>query len=157
MEEAKKVTSRANAQIEEGRGVTIRYSQQGNTKIEATAPEVTRFNTENPYMNFNKGIKILFFDGNKNIESTLTAKQATATEKTRQMIARNNVIVINNKGEQLNTEELIWDEEKQTIYSNEFVKITTKDEILMGTGMTANQNFTNYEIKNISGIIQVKQ
>ena len=72
------------------------------------------------------------------------------------MVARNNVVVINEKGEKLNTEELVWDEEKELIYSNAFVKITTKDEIIMGTGMTANQNFTNYVIKNISGIIRVK-
>jgi hypothetical protein len=51
---------------------------------------------------------------------------------------------------------LIWDEEKKIIYSNSFVKITTSDEIIYGRGMTANENFTDYVIKNITGKIKVK-
>ena len=64
--------------------------------------------------------------------------------------------VVNQKGEILNTDELIWDEDKKIIYSNSFVKITTPDEIIYGNGMTANENFTDYVIKHITGTIRVK-
>ena len=72
------------------------------------------------------------------------------------MTARDSVVVINNKGEIMNTDELIWDEDKKIIYSNSFVKIRTADEIIYGNGMTANENFTGYVIKNITGTIKVK-
>lgn len=156
VDEAKKITMRVNTSIEKATKTEIVFSEHGVNRIVANAPELLRYAVEKPYMEFPKGIEMKFFNGNK-VESTMTANYAIAQEGNKLMIARNNVVVVNEKGETLNTEELIWDEEKETIYSNAFVKITTQDEIIMGTGMTANQNFTNYVIKNISGIIKVKQ
>jgi len=72
------------------------------------------------------------------------------------MEAKGNVVLINEDGEKLNTEHLIWDEEKEMIYSNEFVKITTADEIIMGEGLESNLNFTKFKIKNIQGTITIK-
>ena len=73
------------------------------------------------------------------------------------MIARKNVVVVNEKGEQLNTENLVWDEKSEKLLSNEFVKITSKDEIIYGTGFEANQNFSKYKIFNIKGTISLKK
>jgi LPS export ABC transporter protein LptC len=72
------------------------------------------------------------------------------------MEARKNVLVVNEKGDQLNTEHLIWDERTQKLTSDEFVKITTKDEIIYGNGFEANQDFSRYRIFNIKGIFSVK-
>jgi precorrin-4 methylase len=72
------------------------------------------------------------------------------------MTARKNVEVINAKGEKLNTEEIIWDEQKKIIYSNAFVKISTGDEIIWGIGMEANEDFTDYVIKKVTGKVKVK-
>jgi hypothetical protein len=35
------------------------------------------------------------------------------------------------------------------------VKITNRKEIIMGTGMESNQDFTKYEIKHVTGQIQI--
>ena len=156
MDEARLIVSRANVNIEMGKQVEINYSDNGLVRIKAIAPTATRFNKDRPYFEFSDGIKILFYDDQHNIESTLTAKYATAYENSHSMTARDSVVVINNKGEILNTDELIWDEEKKIIYSNSFVKIKTPDEIIYGNGMTANENFTGYVIKNITGTIKVK-
>jgi LPS export ABC transporter protein LptC len=150
------VIARANINIEKGKEVEINYSDNGIVRIKAIAPSVTRFNREKPYMEFSDGIKILFYNNDKQVESTLTAKYATAYENSHSMTARDSVVVINNKGEILNTDELIWDEDRKQIYSNSFVKITTTDEIIYGNGMTANENFTDYVIKHITGTIKVK-
>jgi len=150
------ITSKANVNIEKGKGVEINYSERGMVRIKAIAPTATRFNAAQPYFEFSDGIKLLFFNAINDTESTLTAKYATAVENSHEMTARDSVVVINKKGEILNTDELIWDENKKIIYSNSFVKITTADEIIYGNGMTANQNFTDYVIKNITGTIKVK-
>lgn len=71
------------------------------------------------------------------------------------MEARKNVSVINQKGERLNTEHLVWDERSEKLTSDEFVKITTKDEIIFGNGFEANQDFTKYKIFNIKGTISI--
>lgn len=156
LEEAKLITSRANVKIEHGTKVEINYSDYGVVRIQATGPTATRYNTEKPYLEFSKGIQILFFDANHAVESKLTAKYATAIENSKSMTARDSVVVVNQKGETLNTEELIWDEDKKIIYSNSFVKITTPDQILYGNGMVANENFTDYTIKHITGTIKIK-
>jgi len=156
LKEARLIVSRANVNIEKGRQVEINYSDQGVVRIKAIAPTATRFNNNKPYFEFSDGIKILFYNQQRSIESTLTAKYATAYENSHSMTARDSVVVINNKGEILNTDELIWDEERKIIYSNSFVKIRTQDEIIYGNGMTANENFTGYVIKNITGTIKVK-
>jgi LPS export ABC transporter protein LptC len=156
LEEAKLIISRANVKIEKGQDVVINYSDNGVVRIQASGPTATRYNTEKPYLEFSDGIQILFFNAEHIIESKLTAKYATAIENSKSMTARDSVVVVNNKGELLNTDELIWDEDKKIIYSNSFVKITTPDEIIYGNGMTANENFTDYTIKHITGKIKVK-
>ncbi|HWB64624.1 MAG TPA: LPS export ABC transporter periplasmic protein LptC [Chitinophagales bacterium] len=156
LDKAKQIIARANVNIETGKQVEINYSDNGIVRIKATAPTATRFNKEKPYLEFSDGIKILFYNSSHQVESTLTAKYATAYENSHAMTARDSVVVVNNKGEVLNTDELIWDEDKKIIYSNSFVKITTADEIIYGNGMTANENFTDYVIKHITGTIKVK-
>jgi LPS export ABC transporter protein LptC len=153
---AKQIILKANVNIETGKGVEINYSDNGVVRIKAIATTATRYNRDKPYLEFSDGIKILFYNDAHQVESTLTAKYATAYENSHAMTARDSVVVINNKGEILNTDELIWDEDKKIIYSNSFVKITTADEIIYGNGMTANENFTDYVIKHITGSIKVK-
>jgi hypothetical protein len=65
------------------------------------------------------------------------------------------VEILNTKGETLNTEELIWDQETGTIHTDKFVKITGKDQITQGTGLISNQSFTDWEIINYQGTINI--
>ncbi|MEZ5197091.1 MAG: LPS export ABC transporter periplasmic protein LptC [Bacteroidales bacterium] len=68
------------------------------------------------------------------------------------MEAKNNVVVKNiQKNEFLETEHLIWDRNKGIIYTDVFVKITRDEEVIYGDGMTSDQNFESYKIKNASG------
>lgn len=156
MQEARLVTARANTQIEQGKNVTIRYSDHGKIKIKAEAKTLTRFNTDRPYMEFSDGIKVSFYSVDGQVSTTMVADYASAVESSSIMTARKNVEVINAKGEKLNTEELIWDEQKKVLYSNAFVKITTAEEIIYGNGMEANEDFSDYVIKKITGKVKVK-
>ena len=67
-----------------------------------------------------------------------------------------NVIVRNlKKKEQLNSEELFWNLKEEKIFTEKFVRIETEDEILLGEGLEASQDFENYTIKNPTGIISI--
>jgi hypothetical protein len=63
---------------------------------------------------------------------------------------------VNTKGERLNTEEIIWDEQKKKIYSDKYVTIHTKDEILFGYGFESNEDFSKYKIFKLSGTIRME-
>ncbi|MFZ9943462.1 MAG: LPS export ABC transporter periplasmic protein LptC, partial [Bacteroidia bacterium] len=82
---------------------------------------------------------------------------AVKREKSQMMEAFGNVEVVNFKNEKLNTEYLVWNEMTKKISSNEFVKITTTDKIIFGTGFESNQDFTNYRIFKITGTINISR
>lgn len=71
------------------------------------------------------------------------------------MEAKDNVVVINDKGERLNTEHLVWDKKTGKITSDVFVEITTENEVIMGEGLVSNQSFTEYKILKTRGIINI--
>ena len=93
---------------------------------------------------------------NKGKESTtLKGDYGIRYEQSKRMEVKYGVEVVNVNGEKLNTEHLIWDEQKKKITSDAFVKITTAKEIIMGKGIESNQDFTQYEIKEITGSIKI--
>lgn len=136
--------------------IEIIYSDYGVARMKLNAPKLERYLGDTPYVEFPEGIQVEFFDSLKKPESKLTAGYAISRETENIMEAKRDVIVINEKGEILNTEHLVWDQTKEKIYTQEFVKITTADEIIMGEGMEADQHFTHYKIKNITGTINIK-
>jgi LPS export ABC transporter protein LptC len=102
----------------------------------------------------NKGLFITFFDEEEKISSTLKAKFGVRFTLSKRMEARYSVVVVNKKGEKLETERLVWDEGNNRIYTDAFVKVTTEKVIISGTGFESNQDFTKWKIKNITGTIQ---
>lgn len=72
------------------------------------------------------------------------------------MQAMDSVILIDHEGKKLETELLIWSEKEHRIYTDKFVKISTETEILFGEGLEAKDDFSEYEITNITGRIKVQ-
>jgi LPS export ABC transporter protein LptC len=142
--------------LETSDNVELLYSDSARVKVKLTAGRMERFVGADPYLELPKGVVVLFYTDSLTVKSSLTANYAVRYVNTNIMEARNDVVVINEKGERLNTEHLIWDEQKSKIYSDEFVKITTKDEIIYGNGFEANEDFTKYKIFNIKGTINLK-
>jgi LPS export ABC transporter protein LptC len=143
--------------VESAKNIKIIFSDSAKVEVELTAPIMNHYTVENPYMEMPKGFRAIFYDDSLHEKSRVTADYGIRYERDQKMEARKNVVVINEKGEQLNTEHLIWDERREKLLSDEFVKITRKDEIIYGTGFEANQDFTKYKIFNIKGTISVNK
>lgn len=155
LEKVNLVTGKDVLPVESSSGLTILYSDSGKVKVKISALEMNRFATDSPYTELPKGVKVEFFDQNLKVSSTLTSNHAIRKDREFITEARGDVIVVNEKGEKLNTELLIWDERTSKIFSSEFVKISTPDKIIFGNGFEANQDFTNYKIFNIKGTITI--
>jgi LPS export ABC transporter protein LptC len=146
------LTSKARPPSESATNIEILYSDSGKVKTKISAPIMNKYyDIDTPYLEMPNGIKVIFFNDSLRENSRLTANYAIRYDKKNMMEARSNVIVVNEKGEQLNTERLIWDENTEKISTPDFVKITTKDEIIMGKGLESNQTFTKYHILNVTG------
>jgi len=152
-----KVSSPKEASVETGKDIEVLYSSQGKVKARMQAPSLLRHRDKNPYSELPDGLKIIFFDDSLKQESKLTARYGVTYEKSHEMIVRDSVVVVNVKGEKLETEELIWNDQTEKITSNKFVKIQTADEIIYGDGLEANSDLTNYKIKKIRGTIKLKE
>lgn len=151
------VTGKQALPVEMSKGLQILYSDSSRVKVKINAPELNRFDGEKPITELPEGVHVEFYDANMKVTSTLTSKYALRKDLENVMEAKDDVVVVNEKGEKLNTELLIWDEKTAKIYSTEFVKITTPDKIIFGNGFEANQNFTNYKIFQIKGTITINQ
>ncbi len=144
--------------IERGTNISISYSDSGYLKARLFAPLLERFSNERQLeTEMKQGITAYFYSTDGKINSYLKSKYAIRDERGRTITARNDVHVINNKGDTLKTEELIWDEKTDRIYSNKFVRINSPDRIILGTGIESNTDFTRFKVLNITGIISLKQ
>ena len=136
--------------------VTV-YTDSARIQLVMSSPLMERYtNQKPPYAEFRFGIKVLFHDGHKDPIAKLTAKYAKLDEDKNLWELKDSVVATNEKNETLETELLYWDQEKDHVYTDRFVKITSEDQIVMGTGLESNSRFTNYIIRNGKAIIYVK-
>lgn len=140
------------------RDIEIFYSERGRVQIKLVSPYLVNKSEEESQLIFPEGFIVYFYDSAMNVQSTITADYGISYEKKKLMEARHNVVVENlQKGEKLNTEELFWDQNKQQIYSNKFVKLTTGDQVVTGDGLTSQEPFDEILITNPKGLLEFKE
>ena len=133
----------------------IIYSDSSKVRVLLSAAIMNRFNHEKKYVEIEDGLKVQFFDESGKKESELLSDYAIIDEDNDVMQAQKNVVVRNVNGDVLESETLNWSQEKQEIYTDDFIKITTANEVIFGQGLVSNQNFTKYTIKKIKGTISI--
>ena len=132
------------------------YSDSAKVMVRLQTPMQEDY--ENGDVVFPDGIDVEFLEEGETVTSTLRANYGKQERNKDLYLVRGNVIVHNlQKQEKLETEELYWNKAKAQIYTDKFVKITTPEEILMGHGLEANQDFSNYRIKKVTGVFSLKE
>ncbi|MBU0764137.1 MAG: LPS export ABC transporter periplasmic protein LptC [Bacteroidetes bacterium] len=159
MEEVQALTKKENIPEIHSVDIEIFQTDSGLIAFRMFAPDLKRFtDIKRPYVEFQKGLKVLGYDRYQNIESSITANYAKHYEDERIWIAENDVVAVNNKeGNILNTEYLVWDMEKKKIYSDNFCRITTHDGVFYGeNGFEADETFSKWRLRKTKGEINVK-
>lgn len=137
--------------------IRFTYSEHGETQVILSGPLMNHYEGDEPYMEFPEGFLVEFFDSLNVVKTTLSANYGINYQDKKIMIAKGNVIVNNfETNEILNTEELIWDQNTELIYSNKFVKVTSDDGVLYGDGLESDQTFSRRRIINPTGEILVE-
>ena len=141
-----------------GDSVTMLYTDSALLKVVVKANRMLVFDREvtEPFTVLTNGLFITFYDDEEKISSTLKARYGVRFDHSKRMEAKYGVEVVNKDGNKLETEKLVWDEPKKLIYTDAHVKITTDKEIITGKGLESNQDFTKYSLKEITGIIKMK-
>lgn len=140
-----------------GDSITMLYTDSAKLKVMLKANRMLMFdkNVKEPLTILPKGVFITFFDEAEKVSTTLKANYGVRYDLSKRMEAKYAVEVVNKKGDKLETERLIWDEKTKRIYTDTYFKITTATEIIKGKGMESNQDFTKYQLKQITGTIKL--
>jgi len=120
-----------------------------------TAKKINEF--QNGDQEFPEGIYLEFYDQDGKITSSLRANTAYHFKQEGKWRGRGHVVVINlEKEQQLNTEELFWLPATKKIFTEKFVTITDHQDVIYGTHLKANQDLSNYSLRETSGEVSVK-
>jgi LPS export ABC transporter protein LptC len=131
----------------------IVYTEYGKIKMTLVAPVLERYMlAEEPYSLFPHGFFVKFFTPDEILESDITADYALYKEKPVEIWEATGHVVVNNylQSQKLFTDTLYWNRQEHTIYTSAPVHIETTDGIINGrNGMTSDEKFMNYEIREI--------
>jgi LPS export ABC transporter protein LptC len=153
---------------EQNTNVTIDYSQQPDQvamKFEATFLDegkvvaILKSGRARVYQDasetlLDSSVYVQFFskDTGKRM-STLTSDSARIDDRTKDMLAFGNVVVLSDSNSmKLTTSILEWHNQKQRVYSSEFVTITSPDRVIQGYGFESDLKLEDYRIHKVSMI-----
>lgn len=141
--------------LREAEDITMYYTEKNRMKVLLKAKKINEL--QNGDSDFPEGIFIEFYDDNGRISSTLRANSAYFYKAENKWRGLGDVQVTNiEKQQKLNTEELFWTPETKKIFTDKFVTIKLESEILYGTGFDANEDLSNYTLKNPEGEFEIE-
>ncbi len=135
------------------RDFTTTLSDSGLIQLQLSAPLLEKYdNADPPYSDFTSGIKVILYNGKETPQARVTAKYAKCTDNNLWEL-RDSVVVLNDKDERLETELLFWNQEKDKIYTDRFVKITSEDQVTQGIGFESDTHLTRRRIFKVTADI----
>ena len=138
-------------------GVTTLISDSGITRYKIVAEEWLIYDKKNPpYWAFEKGVYLEKFDTLFRIDASIKADTAYYHEKKKLWELKGHVQILSQRGDKFLTDLLFWDEKKEKVYSDKFIQIEQEDKVIKGYGFESNQDLTEYEIKNTTGVFTVE-
>ncbi|MBN2263206.1 MAG: LPS export ABC transporter periplasmic protein LptC [Prolixibacteraceae bacterium] len=137
--------------------VELLFSDSAKINFMLNAPLVKIFDdVDDPYKEFPEGFVITQFNKNNDITSYIKADYGKYYEKKSIWEARQNVVAVTETNDSLLTDILFWDEEKNQIYSDQFVKFIQNEDIITGIGFESDLQMQRWKIKEIKGTILVE-
>ncbi len=134
----------------------ILHSDSGTVKAKVVADKILEFDNGNK--DLPSGVYLEFFNSLGQISGTMKADHAVYTKEDELWRAWDNVILNNiSSGERLNTEELFWDPQNEKVFTEKFVQISTKDQVLLGKGLMADQDFSSWQITKPTGELTIEE
>jgi len=104
-----------------------------------------------PFWYFPDGIYLDKFDTVFNTEASIKADTAYYYERRKLWKLDGNVDVSNFKGERFQTQQLFWDQNKESVYSDSFITITKGENVKTGQGFRSTQDMNDYQIFHSTG------
>jgi hypothetical protein len=137
-----------------------RYFYHEGTRLRAVLEVpyvVERLEGEETLTFLERGVKIQFFDSAGREDSRLTARRAIMYNKRDYAEAAENVVVVNQKNERLETERLRWHRRTNLISTDAWVKVSTPEEVVYGDSLVADASFNVWRIYKPRGRVKINE
>lgn len=129
--------------VEIVRDVVLMYSDSLRLRARVEGPKLVKYlKRQEEKEEFPEGVKVIFYEPDGSESGTLIADFGIRDPRKKRIKGIGNVVFHNPAGEKLETEELIWDEENDRVFTRKFVLFTTPEEKVWGMGFEANQDFS---------------
>lgn len=133
-------------------------SDSGITRYQIEAPLWLMYDdADEPYWIFPEGLHLKKFDDHMTTDATIQADTARFFSAKKLWKLDGNVRMRNIQGDKFLTEQMFWDQNAHTVYSDSFIHIERSGSILEGYGFTSNEQITAYTILRPTGIIPTQQ
>lgn len=153
------LTDETDTPTVQGINITVIYSDSAKVKVQILAPVYKQYpSVERPYMEFEKGLEVYFYDDSAKIESQIRADYTIYYMEERLWHATGNVVAQRfDSGDALYTDELFWNEDEELIYSDSYTRVHNEGNTLYGKkGFRSHQSLSNWQLIGSSGTINVQ-
>ncbi len=150
------VNDRENTPTMMTRNVETFISDSGYTRYRIVADLWYIFDeAKEPRWTFPKGLSLQTFDNKFKEDGSFTCDSATYLSEKKRWRFDGNVKWRNTQGDRFMTQQLFWDQNSKTVYSDSFIHIQKNQRIIEGYGFHSNETMTDYLVKKPSGIFPI--
>lgn len=132
--------------------VNISITHAGKLRANIKADYLEQYESKSTIF-LQENVKINFYNNEEKLISSLLANKANINERINYLQATDNIIVESDSGVTLFTDTLTWDNEKEIIFTNDSVMITTEsNDTLYGIGFQSDINMEQWKILQPRGV-----
>ena len=145
----KKLSASGNSDLlpdSEVEDFTITETDSGKTEWTLFSKQAATFSARD--LVTARTVRIDFFGADGRKSSELIAREGELYQRTRDMIARGNVVLLTTEGWRMNTEELHFSNSLRRITSNKLVRVEKEGSVLEGVGFESDPNLVHFEFQH---------
>ncbi|MFV0158381.1 LPS export ABC transporter periplasmic protein LptC [Empedobacter falsenii] len=126
----------------------------GRISMHVRSPLIEEFTTvDSPYTIFRKGVDLDFYQKGSTKPGYFQADWGRLSDVTGIYEGRGNVIIVNEKGDSLKSEQLFWNKKNKTVYTSKEVYLISNegDSLTAKNGLQATDDLETYTLFNNQG------
>lgn len=153
IQDVNRVFEERETNVEVATDIRMTYSDSAIVRVVVESPVLVKHVEANrQYEEFPKGLYVEFFNDYGVKQGQVSSKYGLRYADKNQVILQDSVVWLSTRKEKLESDELIWDEGKNIMYSEKWVKITQPgQEVIYSYGFQADEDFTHWKLKTMEG------
>jgi len=158
--EIKAITDSNNYPVQTTFNAEYLFSENGVLKNKLVAGKMERYVEEKDTSRtiVSDGFVLYVYNKDGDVTATMSAENGIFYPDHNILEAMDSVKLVSEKNEVLESQSLIWLQDSDKVYTDDLVKITTKQGVIYGKkGLVSNSDFTKYRLIEATGEFNIKE